>query len=89
MIDEKEEDTVTLLLRVHQKAAAFYFPFIIHTVAGVEAGGGVHIVFVGTDCLAAFVDSFLLKVEKHGKKTENLRGLLVCEMSRHVRAAGV
>lgn len=34
---------------------------IIHTVVGGDTGDGVHVVFVGTDRLAAFVDSFPLK----------------------------
>lgn len=48
---------------------------IIHTVVGGDTGGGVRVVFDGTDRLAAFVDSFPLKTKKH--KDRKIQELLV------------
>lgn len=41
---------------------------IIHTVVGGDTGDGVHVVFVGTDRLAALVDSFPLKIKAQKDK---------------------
>lgn len=48
-----------------QAASCSSSRLIIHTVVGGDTGDGVHVVFDGTDRLAAFVDSFPLKIKKH------------------------
>lgn len=37
---------------------------IIHTVVGGDTGDGVHVIFDGTDRLAAFMDSLPLKIKR-------------------------
>lgn len=51
----------------HQGASCSSW-LIIHTVVGGDTGDGVHIVFVGTDRLAAFMDSFPLKIKTDRQK---------------------
>jgi len=36
---------------------------IIHTVVGGDTGDSIHVVFVGTDRLATFMNSFPLKIK--------------------------
>lgn len=50
---------------------------IIHTVVSGDTGDGVHVVFVGTDRLAAFVNSFPLKLKKT-KTKKKIQDLKLC-----------